>query len=192
VRFSVHGSHQPHRAAVCVVDQSKFARAWQFVMPPLAFDMPEAGAEHHAEQQRAVVLDVLGQAGMKVFGFGDHRVETGAHVEFVAVSIDQGEIDGRAATVIRAAIERRDKGRIGQEVPEHLLRLRRAIGIENLERHAEALRDFRGFSQGGFCGFEQEAVRGLVDRLAGEIAIGRVDEIDLDVMRFWRDVQQLE
>src|ERR1700760_4943223 len=86
-------SHQPQRAAFLVVDQRKLARAWQFVMPPFTLDVPESRSEHHAEQQRTVVLHVLWQAGMEVLGFRHHGIETRAHVEFASVRADEREID---------------------------------------------------------------------------------------------------
>ncbi len=93
--------------------------------------------------------------------------------------VDKCQVDRRSAAMVRAALQVCDVGRVREEVPQHLLRLRRTVGVEYFQRHADVGRQLDCFLQRGFGGCQQQAVGRLVDRLARQVAIGRVDQVDV-------------
>ena len=80
-------------------------------------------------------------------------VERRPHVEFVALRVEQVEIDRHAARVRRTATGIGDDFRVGIDGPERPLRFHRPQGVEDAQSQAErpGERDGGGELVGGFA-----------------------------------------
>eukprot|EP01133_Synstelium_polycarpum_P019324 gene19324-23135_t len=128
-------------------------------MPPFAVDAEETRLEHGVAQQ----------AAMRHLRFPlTEVVETRAHVQFLAVRPDDGDVERHAERVDRAARGFRDvtqQLRSLQRIPQLLLHPLRAQGIEHQEMMIGALRGQPGhglFQRGGRIAVQPGAIDGAV------------------------------
>ena len=94
----------------------------------------------------------------------------------------QGEIDGGPAGVDAALARVGDEAFVGGGVPEYPLCLDGAVGVEDFQAQAEALGEAVGVQEPCACFGQQEGHRPLVDRLAGEHAVGGVDDVEQEAV----------
>ncbi len=106
-------------------------------------------------KREAVALGAATETSVDaVMGLRHGLVEAGAHFQLdVPLSIDQGEVDGDAARMGRAAAGIGHEFGIRQGVPQAPLRLGRAEGIEDLERAGPRVRPDARLSSAGSAAF---------------------------------------
>ena len=114
-------------------------------------------------------------------------VERRAHVEFAALGVEQGEVDGGAAAVRRAAPRVGDELRVRRVVPQHPLRLGGAEGVEDLEPEPLRGGEVAGAFELGKRFRVQITCGALVHRRSGEIVGGGVGKVENDAVGFGRD-----
>ena len=108
-------------------------------------------------------------------------IEPGAHGERAAVPVDQRQIDGDAARMRRSAPGIGEKLRVRRMRPERPLRLAGAHRVEDPKSEPDLARQHQRPVECRPGIAMEKASRRPVDRPAGEIAVGGIGEIDIDI-----------
>nr|GEY81223.1 oligopeptide abc transporter, putative [Tanacetum cinerariifolium] len=185
----IHGrpARRPHRT---VVNQRVGVCLGQFVVPPLAVDVGKACRQHDAQQHQTIALYLGGQVGEELMGMLAHVIEPGAHVQGLAAGINQSQVHRHAAGVMRTQAGVAHVLGVGQRLPEQILRIRRAIGIEYAQAQTGLARQSAGLAQAALGIAVQQATRVLVNLLAGEVVGTGINQVDLDLKRIGVDFDE--
>ena len=105
-------------------------------MPPFGADVFEAVAFHGLEQEPAVGEDGVGQGSVAVVGFGPEEIVAGAHGQFVAEAVHQGEVNGGTPVVHGAFAGIGNVSWVWHLFPELPLVRPGPVAIEELEAEA--------------------------------------------------------
>ncbi len=141
-------------------------------------------------QHSSTQVSGLGEVCMKLMGLLAHVIETGAQVQRLARGIDQGQVHCNTTRVVRAKAGVSDVFRVRQRVPQQVLGVGRAIGIEDAQRQTGLSGQITRPTQADFRVAVQQAARILVDAFARQVVGAGVDKIDLDLKRLGVDFDQ--
>ena len=153
----------------------------QLIMPPFIPIKIPSGAGHDAKQQGAVALGLGPDIEIAVVRQRGKGVERRTHGKCLAVPVHERQVDCNAAGMGRSAPRVGKKFGVRRMCPQHPLRFARSERIEDPKAQTKHPRqDHRAIKRRQAITVEQ-ASRRPVNWFAGEIAVGRIGEIDIDI-----------